>query len=226
MQTTPNAPELDWVGGDVPVSRQFDDPYYARSDGLAESRHVFLDGNALPRRLAEGSGPFHVAELGFGTGLNILALIALRDRVAPNRPLEVTSFEAWPMTPDDRARALAPWPELAPLALPLTSGDMPDWRSVAFTLVEGDARETLPRWSGAADAWFLDGFAPARNPEMWGAMLLAEVFRHTNTAGTFATYTAAGQVRRDLIAAGFSVEKSRGYGTKRDMLRGHRPGDL
>lgn len=87
-------------------------------------------------------------------------------------------------------------------------------------LIVGDARETLPRWQGQADAWFLDGFAPSKNPEMWDPALLAEVARHTAPGGTFATYTAAGFVRRALAAAGFAVTRCPGFGRKRHMTRG------
>lgn len=91
---------------------------------------------------------------------------------------------------------------------------------VSAEIIEGDARDTLPLWTGRADAWFLDGFSPAKNPELWGADLLAEVARHTAPGGTFATYTAAGFVRRALTAAGFAVERAPGYAGKRHMSRG------
>ena len=87
-------------------------------------------------------------------------------------------------------------------------------------LILGDARETLPRWPGRADAWFLDGFSPAKNPELWGESLMAEVARHTAPGGTFATYTAAGHVRRSLAAAGFAVERAPGFAGKRHMTKG------
>lgn len=87
-------------------------------------------------------------------------------------------------------------------------------------MVSGLAAEMLPRWDGAADAWFLDGFAPARNPELWTADLMAEVARHTAPGGTVATYTAAGHVRRALADAGFEVTRLPGYGRKRHMTAG------
>ena len=86
-------------------------------------------------------------------------------------------------------------------------------------MIIGDARQTLPRWQGLADAWFLDGFSPAKNPELWGPDLMADVWRHTAQFGTAATYTAAGIVRRALEASGFAVERTKGYGRKRHMTR-------
>ncbi|PWJ22406.1 tRNA (5-methylaminomethyl-2-thiouridine)(34)-methyltransferase MnmD [Jannaschia seohaensis] len=209
-------PALSWRDG-VPVAEAFGDPYYALSDGLAETRHVFLAGNGLPERLTAG---FQVAELGFGTGLNALALAAAWQ--GPGR-IAMTSFEAFPMDRDDMARALAAFPMLAGLGAALLDA-WPARRialgAVDLEIVVGDARQTLPAWEGRADAWFLDGFAPARNPELWEVGLLAEVVRHTAPGGTFATYTAAGHVRRALAAAGFTVARVPGYGRKRHMTRG------
>ncbi len=211
------SPELDWRDG-TPVARRFDDPYFSLADGVEETRHVFLGGNDLPARLRTG---FHIAELGFGTGLN--ALVLAEAWTGPGR-LRFTSFEAWPMARDDMARALAAFPALDATAL------LDQWpaRRIALAgmdveIVEGDARRTLSVWDGRADAWFLDGFSPARNPEMWGAPLMAEVARHTAPGGTFATYTAAGHVRASLAEAGFAVERRPGYGRKRHMTRGVLP---
>lgn len=212
---------VDWREG-VPVSRRFDDPYFALSDGLAETRHVFLDGNVLSERCAHAT-IFRIAELGFGTGLNFLAAVELWHRIAPpDGILHFTSFELFPLSRDEMATALSVWPALDaailleqwPPEAPLRLG-----RS-RLDLIFGDARETLPNWAGQADAWFLDGFAPARNPELWEPALLSEVARHTRPDGTFATYTAAGHVRRALQDAGFSVERRPGFGLKRHMTIG------
>ncbi|WP_435165861.1 tRNA (5-methylaminomethyl-2-thiouridine)(34)-methyltransferase MnmD [Falsirhodobacter sp. 1013] len=217
--------ELDWRDGAIPVSSRFDDPYFSLTGGLSETRHVFLDGNDLPARFRDG---FHIAELGFGTGLNLLAaLIAWRAAGVPGR-LHFTSFEAFPMAAPDMARALSAFPEVAEVAAPFLSQYADGARHIQLDdldarIVTGDARDTLPAWEGAADAWFLDGFSPAKNPEMWSDDLLAQVGRHTAPGGTFATYTAAGHVRRALQAAGFAVERRAGFGTKRHMTVGHRP---
>lgn len=218
-RATDQPPALDWRGG-VPLSRRFDDPYYSLGDGLAETRHVFLGGNDLPGRFRPG---FRIAELGFGTGLNcIAALLSWRAAGQAGR-LAFTSFEASPLAPDDVLRALSAFPDAAPLAGPLAAylgGDRGALPDLALTLVTGDARRTLPGWAGRADAWFLDGFSPAKNPELWGPGLLAEVARHTAPGGSFATYTAAGAVRRALAEAGFAVARVSGFGTKRHMSRG------
>jgi len=212
---------IDWRDGDVPVSTRFDDPYFSLEDGLAETRHVFLAGNDLPARFRDG---FHIAELGFGTGLNLLAALAAWRAAGLAGRLVYTSFEAFPMAPTDMRRAQSRFPALAALAAELA----PHWTGrgqritlpdLDFTLVAGDARETLEAWPHRADAWFLDGFSPAKNPELWQPALMAEVARHTAPGGTAATYTAAGFVRRGLEAAGFSVSRVPGYGRKRHMTR-------
>ncbi len=211
---------LEWLDGNVPVSRRFDDPYFSLAGGLAETRHVFLTGNGLPERLRPG---FHVAELGFGTGLNLLATHLL----APDMPLRYTSFEAYPISAEDMVRSHSAFPEAAAVAAPLVAAWAKGLRQftlgvIAVQVIEADAREVLPEWQGRADAWYLDGFSPAKNPELWGDDLMAEVGGHTAPGGTFATYTAAGHVRRALTAAGFSVTRAPGYGTKRHMSMGVR----
>lgn len=210
---------LDWREGVIPVSRRFDDPYFSLNDGLAETRHVFLAGNDLPARLCDG---FHIAELGFGTGLNLLAtLLALPAGIT----IRYTSFEAFPLPADDIARALEHFPQARAVAEPFLT----QWAAGATHLrlpgieaevILGDARETLPRWPGRADAWFLDGFSPAKNPELWSEPLMTEVARHTAPGGSFATYTAAGHVRRALAGAGFAVQRLPGHGRKRHMTAG------
>lgn len=208
----------------VPVSTRYDDPYFSRGDGLAESRHVFLSGNNLPARFRPG---FHIAELGFGTGLNALVAAMAWTASGCAGTLRFTSFEAFPLTAAQIARALGRWPDLAPLADRLVSAWADGARRIALpgldlAVIEGDARITLPVWEGCADAWFLDGFSPARNPELWEADLMCAVARHTAPDGSFATYSAAGAVRRRLAAAGFAVERCPGFGHKRHMSRGRR----
>jgi tRNA U34 5-methylaminomethyl-2-thiouridine-forming methyltransferase MnmC len=222
MSTENQCEQVRWRDDSVPVSSLFDDPYYSLQGGLAETRHVFLAGNHLPHRFQDG---FTIAELGFGTGLNLLATAqAFAASGLPGR-ISFTSFEAYPMPPADMARSLAAFPDLAPLAAPLLSAwgqgaRRFDLEQVAVEVIVGDARAALPEWQGRADAWYLDGFSPARNPELWGDALMAEVARHTAAGGTFASYTAAGFVRRSLQAAGFAVTRQPGYGRKRHMSRG------
>ncbi len=213
-----NQSGLTWRDGIVPVSTQFDDPYFSLNGGLDETRHVFLSGNDLPERIQPG---FHIAELGFGTGLNLIALAEIA-----TVPVRFTSFEGFPMSREELARAHAAFSGIEVLSQALCES----WPACEFQLgqvqariIIGDVRETLPAWAGAADAWFLDGFSPAKNPEMWGEDLMAEVGRHTAPGGSFATYTAAGHVRRALGAAGFEVSRAPGFAGKRHMSRGFRP---
>lgn len=212
-------PELEWREGGIPVATRFDDPYFSLAGGLEETRHVFLAGNNLPARLRSG---FHIAELGFGTGLNCLALA----QVATS-PVQMTSFEAFPMSLQQLEQAQAAFPELVDLAAELQAGwgqDVIPVGQVELRVITGDVVDSLPAWEGRADAWFLDGFAPAKNPGMWSDDLMQEVGRHTAAGGTFATYTAAGHVRRALEAAGFIVGRRPGYGRKRHMSTGRLSG--
>ncbi len=213
--------ELDWRDGVVPVSRRFDDPYFSLGNGLAETRHVFLAGNDLPARFRDG---FSIAELGFGTGLNLLATAL----AAGDARISYTSFEAYPMAASDMARALAAFADVQDVA-----GDLlRHWAlgarrfslgALSVEVIIGDAGDTLPLWQGRADAWYLDGFSPAKNPELWSDTLMNDVARHTAPGGSFATYSAAGHVRRALAAAGFAVVRQPGHGRKRHMTSGRLP---
>lgn len=210
--------DLEW-DGDLPRSRRFGDPYFSVAGGLAEARHVFLDGNGLPERLRPG---FSVVELGFGTGLNALATLqAFREAGSPG-PVAFTSFEAYPLSPEDGARARAAFPEVAGEARDLDAAMARpgpwDLGGFHLSVVEGLAADTVPAWDGAADAVFLDGFAPSRNPEMWEPALLAAVAAAMRPGATLATYSVAGAVRRALAGAGLAVERRPGFASKRHML--------
>lgn len=217
--------ELTWRDGALPISTRFDDPYFSLNDGLAETRHVFLAGNDLPARFTDG---FHIAELGFGTGLNMLTTLLEWRAAGMKTPLHFTSFEAFPMLVTDMDKALRAFPEVHAIAAPFLA----EWANgkryiqtddLTADIIIGDARKTLPAWVGKADAWFLDGFSPAKNPELWGDDLLQEVANHTAINGTLATYTAAGFVRRNLASAGFNVTRTTGFGRKRHMTTAVRP---
>ncbi len=213
--------DLEWRQDAIPVSTRFDDPYFSLDNGLAETRHVFLAGNDLPARFGPG---FHIAELGFGTGLNLLTTWMAWDQAGHDDPLRFTSFEAFPMSAEEMARALAAFPELGDYAERLVAayGDDPTLATlegIDAQVVVGDARTTLRDMDFAADAWFLDGFSPAKNPELWDEALLLQVGAHTKPGGTAATYTAAGFVRRNLEAAGFDVTRIPGFGRKRHMTQ-------
>lgn len=211
---------IEWRDG-VPVSTRYDDPFYSLEDGLSEASHVFVRGNGLPERFRDG---FVIAELGFGTGLNFVAAARAWQAAGIQGTLRFVSFEAFPMSVSDAESALARFPVAEPYAAGIRSvlsgSNDVEIGGITLSLVRGDARLTLPEWSGAADAWFLDGFAPARNPELWEPDLLRAVAAHTRPSGTFATYTAAGAVRRALDEAGFSVERRPGFGRKRHMSAG------
>lgn len=211
--------QIEWRDR-IPISQQFDDPYFSLQGGLDETRHVFLAGNDLPARFAPG---FHIAELGFGTGLNFLTALEAWRQIGMSGRLRFTSFEAFPMTRETITKALAAFPELdrdaltdiyQPQAFQITRPEF------ILEMITGDARKTVPLWDGAADAWFLDGFSPAKNPELWGSQLLAQIAQHTQPSGTCATYTAAGHVRRALEEAGFAITRAPGFGRKRHMTRG------
>ncbi|MGR3541501.1 MAG: tRNA (5-methylaminomethyl-2-thiouridine)(34)-methyltransferase MnmD [Hasllibacter sp.] len=222
-----DSPVTEWRDG-VPVAGRYDDPYYSLQDGLAETRHVFLAGTGLPERFREG---FRIAELGFGTGLNLAAALrAWRDAGVPG-PLRYDGFERHPMPPADLARALAAFPAIAAeareIAVAWAAADGPVRELRGPDLIArvhvGDARDLVRPWGGAADAWFLDGFAPARNPALWEPALLAAVAERTAPGGRLASYSAAGAVRRALAEAGLTVERVPGFGRKRHMTVARRP---
>ncbi len=216
----------------MPYSHAFDDHFYSRNDGRLECGHVFLAGNDLPRRW-QRPGPFRIGELGFGTGLNLCETWRQWRETAPaDASLHITSFELFPMSGADIGRALARWPEIARERDALVNlwPQNPSGRieitlepRVRLTVVCGAALDNLPQEETEFDAWFLDGFAPSRNPAMWSAELMAAVFQRTLPGGSFATYTAAGFVRRNLAAAGFTVLRQPGFAEKREMLCGTRP---
>lgn len=213
---------LEWRDGRVPISVQFDDPYFSLDNGLAETRHVFIDGNDLPERLCDG---FHIAELGFGTGLNLLTTLLTWGRVRAEGRFHFTSFEAFPMAANDLETALKAFPEAYEVAPDLIAAwakghTQFETDEMVVNVIIGDAREQLANWNGRADAWFLDGFSPAKNPELWEPSLMQAVADHTIPKGTIATYTAAGFVRRGLEDAGFTITRTPGFGRKRHMTRG------
>lgn len=228
---------LDWTERGDPRSLAFDDIYYSSNNGLEESRYVFLAGNQLPGRWLNWSGQyFCIAETGFGTGLNfLLTWQAWRATPEPRPRLHYLSIEKYPLTATDMTKALAAWPALATLTDQLLEqypGLVPgqhrvllDDGRVSLDLWWEDVADALPDLASsghpAVDAWYLDGFAPARNEAMWQPPVLDAIAALSRTDATFSTFTAVGRVRRHLAAAGFSVDKVAGYGSKRECLRGH-----
>ena len=232
---------LDFNNEGTPVSRDFDDVYFSNDNGLEETRYVFLGANRLPARFADHTHTlFTVAETGFGTGLNFLTLWQAFDAFCAATPeatlkrLHFVSFEKFPLQAEDLARAHAAWPELAPWAeklhcqwpplLPGCQRLLFDNGRVTLDLWLGDVNELIPvlddALQGQVDAWFLDGFAPAKNPDMWTPELFHAMARLARPGATLATFTSAGFVRRGLQDAGFTMRKSKGFGRKREMLTG------
>lgn len=217
----------------APVSDQFDDVYFSADNGLAETHHVFLKGNDLPAAWQEGEKPFVICETGFGTGLNFLATIKLFDETAYQAAqLHFISFEKYPLTPDFIKNALTPfWDEVGgyadkmlaayPIRVPgfhRLSIDLNDGKRVFLTLIFDDVNDALPDLNAQVDCWFLDGFTPAKNPQMWSETLYQNMARLSVKGTRVATFTAAGDVRRGLQTAGFDVQKTEGFGRKRDMV--------
>ena len=236
--------DLSWNEQGTPVSRAFDDVYFSNQNGLKETEYVFLDGNGLPTRFTQHPRQvFIAAETGFGTGLNFLTLWRAFDHFrqqhpdAPLQRLHFISCEKFPLTPADLAAAHAHWPELEPWAKELQQ-QWPTALPGCHRLLLDNGRITLDLWFGdinqlmqtfddtlqqQVDAWFLDGFAPSKNPDMWTDELFACMARLARPGATLATFTAAGFVRRGLQQAGFCMTKRKGYGQKREMLVGSLP---
>ncbi|MBD1390280.1 bifunctional tRNA (5-methylaminomethyl-2-thiouridine)(34)-methyltransferase MnmD/FAD-dependent 5-carboxymethylaminomethyl-2-thiouridine(34) oxidoreductase MnmC [Neiella sp. HB171785] len=223
----------------TPVAEDFDDVYFSNDDGLAESQYVFLAANNLPSRWrAHSCNSFTIAETGFGTGLNFLASWqAFDDYLSQGsangaQQLHFISFEKFPLTSADLAAAHHHFPNLAQYAKQLQQHFPTELRSgchrlsfdqgrIILDLWLGDVNEVMPSVpadsNGIVDAWFLDGFAPSKNPQMWQQSLFDQMFRLSRSGASVATFTAAGLVRRGLAQAGFTVKKQPGYGNKRDM---------
>ncbi|KQW82637.1 FAD-dependent 5-carboxymethylaminomethyl-2-thiouridine(34) oxidoreductase MnmC [Brevundimonas sp. Root1279] len=232
--TEDRSPRLVWTEEGAPRSGRFDDVYFSREDGLTETRAVFLTGCGLPEAWGERRR-FTVAELGFGTGLNIAALLDLWRRTRPaGARLHIFSVEGFPLSRDEAARALSNWPEIAEASQALLDAwpanapgfhrlDLPGFDAV-LDLAIGEAADMLNQWSGRADAWFLDGFAPSTNPGMWSDAVLDAVAARSAPGARIATFTVAGMVRRGLADRGFAVEKRPGHGRKRERLEARLPG--
>lgn len=232
---------LSWNDEGTPMSEQFADIYFSNQNGLEESRHVFLHGNHFPERFKTHSGATCViAETGFGTGLNFLVLwqsfvqFKAQDPQSPLKRLHFISFEQFPLTKADLIAAHRCWPELSALSTELCENWPPALAGNQRIILEnGDV--TLDLWLGDVneqisllkdnlnnkiDAWFLDGFAPSKNPQMWSEHLFATMAKLARKGATFSTFTVAGFVKRGLQQAGFTLQKAKGFGQKREMLTG------
>lgn len=229
----PRHAQIDWDELGRPYSRQYDDIYFSKDQSLEETSHVFIEQNDLRQRfsaLAAGEC-LVIGETGFGTGLNFLCAWQLFERcAAPTARLHFISAEKFPLTRDDLTRALALWPDLALQGTALLEQYVAvhegyqqflfDNGRVSLTLMIGDAREQFEKLDGHIDAWFLDGFAPAKNPDMWTPELFVQLARLSHPGTTLGTFTSTGWVRRALIAVGFSMKRIPGIGKKWEILRG------
>jgi len=227
---------VEWQG-DTPFAPDYGDRYYMPGRGPAESRAVFIEASELPRRFAAlpDDGLFVIGETGFGTGLNALLAADCFERHAPaSAHLHIHSAEMHPLSGKDLARALSHWPDLTRPARALLAGwppPAPGFHRIALTerieltLMFGPAEKLWPVGSDRVDAWFLDGFAPARNPELWSDDLFRALAVRSRSGSTVATFTAAGVVKRGLDTAGFRVFRHTGFGGKRHRLTAMRPGE-
>lgn len=233
---------LSFNSVNTPVSDQFDDIYFSTQDGLAESQYVFQEGNQLWQKWQTHQSPaFIIAETGFGTGLNFLAVVEKFQQFRtefPNSKVErlyFISFEKFPLTSAQLAEVHRNYPQFAKFSENLTACWQPrqtgcqryHFDNIYLDIWFGEMAENLPQlgdlYTSTIDAWFLDGFSPNKNPEMWNEHLYQQMFRLTKNGGTFATFTASSNVRRGLQAAGFEVYKRKGFGKKREMLWGEKP---
>lgn len=232
---------LQWSADGEPRSELFDDLYFSTDNGLAESRYVFIHQNRLPHRWQDHNQPnFVIAETGFGSGLNFLASCVEFSRFCQSNPqarlkrLHFISFEKYPLSRQDLARAHQRWPELAELTAQLQQQYPPaisgchrlmfNEGQIILDLWFGDIKDTLPTLAsttaGIVDAWFLDGFAPGKNPDMWQPAMFKQMARVAKADSTLATFTAASDVRRGLAAAGYDIVRVKGFGKKRQMITG------
>ncbi|QOR11478.1 bifunctional tRNA (5-methylaminomethyl-2-thiouridine)(34)-methyltransferase MnmD/FAD-dependent 5-carboxymethylaminomethyl-2-thiouridine(34) oxidoreductase MnmC [Haemophilus parainfluenzae] len=225
----------------TPVSDKFDDVYFSNQDGLAETHYVFLEGNQLWERWVNyQEAHFVIAETGFGTGLNFFAVTTLfrefRQKYpdSPLKRLYFISFEKYPLLLDALQQAHLAYPQFSHLAQhlqqhwlnPIQGCYRFQFDETTLDLWFGDVAENLPQlgdyMNDKIDAWFLDGFAPSKNPDMWNEQLYQQMFRFTKPQGTFATFTAASAVRKGLENAGFDITKRKGFGKKRECLSGQK----
>lgn len=236
--------KLAWEDETVPRSVQFDDTYYSKADGLSETKYVFIQGNKLPEQWRNIQN-CTIGELGFGTGLNFLVtaqewqIFHKDDTNSKNAKLHFISFEQFPITAAQMRKALSRWPHIKKAAECLAEAwdDALDKqeniangpvtieyaKNILLTVYMGDANILLPTLQTKIDAWYLDGFSPAKNPELWNKDLMMQVAKTTNLGGTFATYTAASFVRQNLKTAGFIVERIKGHAGKQHMSVGYMP---
>ncbi|KPM60004.1 FAD-dependent cmnm(5)s(2)U34 oxidoreductase [Pseudomonas putida] len=233
MSTLLQHAQIDWDDQGRPHSRQYDDVYFAVNEGIEETRHVFLGQTRLAERFANLAphACVVIGETGFGTGMNFYCAWQLFEQHAhAEARLHFVSVEKYPLGRDDLARAIRLWPELAAYSQPLLEQYVavhPGFQQFTFdngrvtlTLLIGDVLEQLPQLDAQIDVWFLDGFAPAKNPDMWTPELFAQLARLSHPGTVLGTFTTTGWVRRSLVDAGFAMKKVPGIGKKWEVMSG------
>lgn len=233
MSTLLQHAQIDWDDQGRPHSRQYDDVYFAVNEGIEETRHVFLGQTRLAERFAALAphACLVIGETGFGTGMNFYCAWQLFEQHAgAEARLHFVSVEKYPLGRDDMARAVRLWPELAAYSEPLLAQYValhPGFQQFTFangrvtlTLLVGDVLEQLPQLDAQVDVWFLDGFAPAKNPDMWTPALFAQLARLSHPGTVLGTFTTTGWVRRSLVDAGFAMKKVPGIGKKWEVMNG------
>ena len=230
---------LEWNNDTPPVSTEYGDVYFSKEKGVQEKEHVFLKSNAVEQRWnnqALNQKPFFtIAETGFGTGLNFFVTWqAWQQRAQPHQRLHYISVEKHPLKPEDLLKVITQQfpdqPGLIALAQQLSCQYPPvvpgmhriefEADHLSLTLLFGDAADSLQNLEASVDAWYLDGFAPPKNPDMWNAPLFKQIKRLSREGTTFSTYTVAGVVRRGMTEVGFEVSRVAGFGLKREMYVG------
>ena len=233
MSTLLQHAQIDWDDQGRPHSRQYDDVYFAVNEGIEETKHVFLGQTRLAERFTAlaANACLVIGETGFGTGMNFFCAWQLFDAHAhADARLHFVSVEKYPLGYADMAKAVRLWPELAAYTEPLLAQYVavhPGFQQFTFangrvtlTLLIGDALEQLPQLDAPIDVWFLDGFAPAKNPDMWTPELFAQLARLSHSGTVLGTFTTTGWVRRSLVEAGFAMKKVPGIGKKWEVMSG------
>lgn len=222
---------ITWKNNSTPVSTEYGDVYFSADNGIQESQYVFIDSNDLAIRFSDANS-FYIAETGFGTGLNLALACKLWSSISrPESTLFFTSFEKHPLSLNDIRKAANNWPELEffySQFLPAYSNLKPGNNTLelnklrtVINIIIGDINDTITSLTDSFfDCWFLDGFAPSVNPQMWTDTVISNVARSAKPKSTFSTFTAAGDVRRALVKHGFNVGKKTGFGKKREMIFG------
>ncbi len=237
----PSESSIRWDEKGVPHSLYFRDKYFCTQNGYEEYKHISGHGNGLQDRFTKlnplENGTFTIIETGFGTGMCFCCIWELWDRFAPKSwQLHFISIELYPLSTADLDRALSVWPPLTEYRKLLKVQYQPykngiyDFnfkeKRVCLTVVFEDVVDALKKiyqdniTPQKADAWLLNGFSPFANPRMWIPEVFQGMAKLSKLGTTLSTFTVAGHVRRGLEAAGFSLEKIPGYGTKKQMLRG------